>query len=388
MLKVAGVTKRYSHERRGVGSVDAVRNVSFEVEPGEFFSLLGPSGCGKTTLLRSLAGLERPDGGEIWIDGKLVFGSRVWTKPEDRPIGMVFQSYAVWPHMRVFDNVAFPLVSGRERMKSSEARPIVMDLLERVGLSEQAHTWATRLSGGQQQRLAVARALACRPKILLLDEPLSNLDAALRTTLRQDLKNTQRSLGITTLYVTHDQSEALALSDKVAIMERGEIRQIGAPREVYAFPRTAFVASVVGSANIFEGRVTGAGAHVAVETDFGVVQCASGDEGKPGDHVPCFIRPDKVRVTSSERHLGGPDHFSGELVAADFVGDRQDCTVAVGATRLLGWAPADPPLEPGDRVAVSFEGGATILDNTAVAEPAIDHIGSGTATPAPVQVSQ
>jgi iron(III) transport system ATP-binding protein len=379
-----GVTKRYSGERRSAGTVDAVHDVSFGVDPGQFFTLLGPSGCGKTTLLRSLAGLERPDAGEIWIDGKLVLGSRTWIRPEDRPIGMVFQSYAVWPHMKVFDNVAFSLVSGRQRMKPRDAAPIVTELLERVGLAEYASSWATRLSGGQQQRLALARALACRPKILLLDEPLSNLDAALRTTLRQDLKQTQRSLGVTTVYVTHDQAEALALSDQIAVMERGEIRQIGAPREVYAYPSTAFVARVVGTANIFTARVTKAGPAPEAEADFGVVPCAPGAHRERGTPVSCFIRPEKVQVTAGPRAgtgpgaglVAGPGRFAGRVVAADFVGDRQDCTVAVGVgkeTQLRGWAVADPPLLPGDPVLVTLtEPGATILgdDPSAVASTA------------------
>jgi iron(III) transport system ATP-binding protein len=372
VLRVANLTKTYTEERRGERPVGAVQEVSFEIVAGDFFSLLGPSGCGKTTLLRSIAGLERPESGEIWIDGELVFGPRVWVKPERRPIGMVFQSYAVWPHMKVFDNVAFPLVSGRQRMKSAETRPIVMDLLERVGLASYASAWATRLSGGQQQRLALARALACRPKLLLLDEPLSNLDAALRTTLRQDLKETQRTLGVTTLYVTHDQMEALALSDKVAVMEHGKIQQIGPPREIYAFPETAFVARVVGTANIFEGRVKEAGTSASVETDFGLVHCTGGQGHQPGDLVRCFIRPDKVRVAAAGVPAPDSDQFPGQVIAADFVGDRQDCTVAVGTTRLRGWALADPPLAPGDPVIAAFDrsGAAILRDDPAPPAPA------------------
>jgi iron(III) transport system ATP-binding protein len=378
VLRITGVTKAYAEERKGDRAMAAVQDVSFEVGAGEFFSLLGPSGCGKTTLLRSIAGLERPDRGEIWIDDELVFGPRVWVKPERRPIGMVFQSYAVWPHMRVFDNVAFPLVNGRQRMRPAEARPIVMDLLERVGLADFVGSWATRLSGGQQQRLALARALACRPKLLLLDEPLSNLDAALRTTLRQDLKQTQRMLGVTTVYVTHDQTEALSLSDKVAVLEHGKLKQIGPPREIYTRPETAFVAGVVGTANIFDGRVKEAGETALVETGFGLVHCTSGQEYQVGDQVHCFIRPDKVRIEAGGAPGAAPDRFRGHVLAADFVGDRQDCTVEVGSTRLRGWASADPPLAPDEPVTAVFTRlGAAVLGGHAVALPADGATGTG-----------
>ncbi|MFT7473642.1 MAG: iron(III) transport system ATP-binding protein [Verrucomicrobiales bacterium] len=233
----------------------AVNDVSFELADGEFFTLLGPSGCGKTTTLRSIAGLEKPTSGTISIDGQKVFDNRVIVPANKRGLGMVFQSYAVWPHMSVHDNVAFPLQVAEQKPKRSEITARVNEALELVDLGGLGKRPATMLSGGQQQRLSLARALVRRPKMLLLDEPLSNLDAKLRDRMRSELRVIQQQVEISTLFVTHDQVEALSMSDRVAVMNDGKIEQIGTPREVYHDPASAFVADFIGGANMFEGIV-------------------------------------------------------------------------------------------------------------------------------------
>ncbi|HLY65303.1 MAG TPA: ABC transporter ATP-binding protein, partial [Chloroflexota bacterium] len=320
MLGVSRLDKTYRDASSG-RVVRAVREVSFEVGAGSFFTILGPSGCGKSTLLRWLAGLETPDGGEIAIDGQLVFSRErsIEAPTVRRPIAMVFQSYAIWPHMTVFDNAAFPLRHGRNRAARGDVRKRVMDMLERVGLAEYAQGWATQLSGGQQQRLALARALLCDPKVLLLDEPLSNLDARLRTAMRAELKSFQRLFGVTTIYVTHDQSEALALSDCLAVMADGQIQQLGTPEEVYGAPATAFVASFICNANLIPAAARDSG----FDTPFGELCC----ERTPGvGEGSLSVRPEHVRLWT-EMPEGRRNVFAGKLVASDFVGDRRECTV-------------------------------------------------------------
>ena len=237
-------------------SVHAVDDVSFTIEQGEFFTLLGPSGCGKTTTLRCVAGLERPQSGKIHLRGRAVFdaSNRVFVVPNQRNIGMVFQSYAIWPHLTVFNNVAFPLkAAGQYNLKSM--RDKVARSLDLVGLAGFEERPATQLSGGQQQRVALARALVKEPDLLLLDEPLSNLDTKLRERMRAELKRLQRELGITTLYVTHDQMEGILLSDRIAVMNGGRILQLGKPDEVYERPDSQFVADFMGSTNLLRGTL-------------------------------------------------------------------------------------------------------------------------------------
>ena len=250
----------------------AVDNISLELGEGEFFTLLGPSGCGKTTTLRSIAGLEKPTSGVISIDGRKVFENKVLVPANQRELGMVFQSYAVWPHMTVFDNVAFPLNVAKGRMAKKEIRQRVNESLELVDLGGLGDRMSTQLSGGQQQRLSVARALVRRPKLLLLDEPLSNLDAKLRERMRSELRIIQQRVGITTLFVTHDQVEALSMSDRVAVMNTGRIEQIGTPQDVYHDPASSFVAHFIGGANMFEGVVESIDdGSVVVRTELGPI---------------------------------------------------------------------------------------------------------------------
>jgi iron(III) transport system ATP-binding protein len=237
------------------GAVTAVNDLSFEARAGEFLTLLGPSGCGKTTTLRLVAGLERPDRGEIYVGDRLISSasSRLFVPPERRGMGMVFQSYAIWPHMTVFENVAFPL--QELRVSRAEIRERVMTILSTVGLGELHARPAPMLSGGQQQRVALARALVSNPEVLLLDEPLSNLDARLREEMRFELREMQARLGITSIFVTHDQAEAMTLSDRIVVMNAGRIEQEGSPEDVYQRPSTRFVMDFLGRANHLPARI-------------------------------------------------------------------------------------------------------------------------------------
>src|SRR5262245_60365920 len=247
-VRVAGLVKTF-------GRVVAVDRLSFVAKAGEFLTLLGPSGCGKTTTLRLIAGLERPDAGTIHLGERLLSSAEagVFVQPERRGMGMVFQSYAVWPHMTVFENVAFPL--QELRVPRREIRERVLAMLETVGLGGLADRHAPMLSGGQQQRVALARALVSNPEVLLLDEPLSNLDARLREEMRFELRDMQARLGITSIFVTHDQAEAMTLSDHIVVMNHGQIEQEGTPQEVYERPRTQFVMDFLGRANHLPARL-------------------------------------------------------------------------------------------------------------------------------------
>ena len=254
MIVVEGIHRTFPTRE---GPIEAVKPVDLTVRAGTLFTLLGPSGCGKTTTLRLLSGLERPDSGRVVIDDRVVFSAAdgIDVPPNRRDIGMVFQSYAVWPHMNVFDNVAYPLQVLR--LGRSMIRDRVEHILELVGLDGLGKRRATQLSGGQQQRVALARALVPEPHLLLLDEPFSNLDAHLRTQMGEELKDLQRRIGVTTVYVTHDQQEALALSDELVLMHDGAIVQQGTPTEVYQRPRSRFAAEFIGRSNVIRGRTSG-----------------------------------------------------------------------------------------------------------------------------------
>lgn len=318
--------------------VHAVDGVSFEVPEGKFFTLLGPSGCGKTTTLRLVAGLERAAGGEIRINDRLISSSpqRVFVPPNERDIGMVFQSYAIWPHMTVFDNVAFPLTVGKRKYGKKEIAERVGKALATVQLDGLEDRPAPNLSGGQQQRLALARALVREPQVLLLDEPLSNLDAKLREQMRLELRELQRQLGLTTIYVTHDQTEALAMSNIVAVMSRGKIVQQGKPREIYEQPATQFTADFIGSTNFVAGKVVGDpvedGARL-VETRHGNLLCLVPADIQKGEEVLISIRPQNALV-SRETTSGARNVFTGKVRVAAFLGEYVDCQVEVGGDLL------------------------------------------------------
>ena len=269
-IEVKGLTAAYDAKI-------VVRDVSFSVAAGEHLSLLGPSGCGKSTTLRCIAGLEAPVEGEIVIDSEVVFSShrRINVPTEKRKLSMVFQSYAIWPHMTVFDNVAYGLRT--QGVRDDEVRSEALRALRMVGMEELAQSSATALSGGQQQRVALARSYACRPKAILLDEPLSNLDARLRSRMREEMRELQRQFKLSTIYVTHDQEEAMAMSDRVIVMRDGRIEQEGPPLEIYDHPRSRFVADFIGAANIVCGRIRQhvAGQPVLLEVEGTVIECAA-----------------------------------------------------------------------------------------------------------------
>ena len=332
-LVVEDLRKDYHRlaRRRGEGDKPALDGVSLAIEDGAFFTLLGPSGCGKTTLLRCIAGLEIPDGGEIRLGNRVLFSSArgINVPPNRRDLGMVFQSYAIWPHMDVSENVAYPLtVRGRRGTYSrADIDRRVAELLDVIQIAHLAERKATMLSGGQQQRLAVARALVMEPPVLLLDEPLSNLDTRLREDLRVELTRIQEQLGVTSIYVTHDQSEALAMSSSLAVMRDGTIEQRGTPEELYDYPRTRFVASFLGAANLIQARVRSVdngGADLfrfGVETAWGARFDAVGHVPfDPGDRVSAALRPEGVRVIPrAEARVD--DTWSGTIESAQFLGD-------------------------------------------------------------------
>ncbi len=318
------------------GSEPAVDGIGFDVAEGEFLTLLGPSGCGKTTTLMCIAGLHRPDAGEIRLDDTYLtsVSQGIHSPPERRGIGMVFQSYAIWPHMTVSQNVAYPLEVRRVALTERQER--VHDTLRRVQLDEFADKPATQLSGGQQQRVALARAIVFNPRLLLFDEPLSNLDAKLREKMRVELKRLQETLGITALYVTHDQAEALALSDRIITMNQGRIEQEGDPWTIYAQPANRFVSQFIGVANLLEGRVTEVtDAWHLVDISNGVesrqFRCASTDAIAVGEVVQISVRPEHIRVLSEPPSAKETNWVEGEVTAAVFLGNYIDCRVLWGA---------------------------------------------------------
>jgi iron(III) transport system ATP-binding protein len=307
MLEVRSLVKYYQGERERRGDANAkaaVDNVDLVVESGEFFTLLGPSGCGKTTTLRSIAGLETPDSGEIRIGDTTVFGKGTLVPIYKRDIAMVFQSYAIWPHMTVRQNVAFPLRAARVPKKEMIER--VNEALRMVHLEEFADRPATALSGGQQQRVAFARAVVRGSKLLLLDEPLSNLDAKLRVEMREELRTLQQQLGLTTIFVTHDQEEALSLSDRIAVMRNGKVLEIGAPEDLYLRPVHSFTAQFIGQAQLWPATVIDSR---TATTPLGVVTIA--DAPLPSGPVDLFVRPEHLRL-----HPAGTPISSGNFVPA------------------------------------------------------------------------
>nr|TFG54065.1 MAG: ABC transporter ATP-binding protein [Hyphomicrobiales bacterium] len=324
--------------------VRAAKNISFEVPAGKFFTLLGPSGCGKTTTLRSIAGLERPSSGEIEVGGRPVYSStkNIFVPLNQRNFGMVFQSYAIWPHMSVYQNAAFPLEVRKKSLAKADIKDRVARVLNAVALEEYADRDATKLSGGQQQRLALARALVMEPELLLLDEPLSNLDAKLRERMRFELKRIQRDLGVTTIYVTHDQSEALALSHEIAVMHEGQIVQIGSPRAIYERPRTKFVAEFIGTSNFIEAHVLGRDSREGfwrVRCPFGEWIAQSDAVLAEGAKVSLSIRPENVELSETAQEGDDPANRCAAIVEQKiFLGDFIDFQVKLGESILFSRA--------------------------------------------------
>jgi iron(III) transport system ATP-binding protein len=342
------------------GQVAAVNRIDLEIAEGEFFTLLGSSGCGKTTTLRMVGGLEKPDSGEIYLGERCLVApeKNLFIKPEKRDMGMVFQSYALWPHMTVYENVAYPL--KLRGIKGADAQKKVADVLNLVGLGGLEERPAPALSGGQQQRVALARALVFSPKVLLLDEPLSNLDAQLREDMRHELKALQQRVGVTVIFVTHDQIEALSLSDRIAIMKFGVLEQVGTPEQVYYQPATPFVRDFLGKTFLLPGKVTGVsdqevnvevqgvGASALTLRRSNVIASANGAP-TVGQAAMIAIRPEKITLTErvNERQT---NVVEGTLQASQFLGDRYEYTVTLGAETRVIVSPEARQLKPGGKV--------------------------------------
>ncbi|MEQ1649004.1 MAG: ABC transporter ATP-binding protein [Hyphomicrobiaceae bacterium] len=360
LIEVNGLTRVYTSSGLGGG----VRDAEFALDAGTFFTLLGPSGCGKTTTLRCIAGLERPDVGRIRVADEVFFDSQrnISVPLNERRLGMVFQSYAIWPHMTVFDNVAFPLrVAKDRRFSTQEIERDVQQALDAVNLTGFEKRSATQLSGGQQQRVALARAIVRRPKVLLLDEPLSNLDASLREEMRKELKRLQKQIGITTIYVTHDQVEALELSDQIAVLDHGRIVQMGAPRELYFHPRNAFVAEFIGSTNIFRGVI----AQLGRETQEGIVKlgddtvlkCTLPTTSSLGDNVVVSVRPESIVLSEVGKSSDGAqvNKLEGTIVLSAFSGASNRYTVQTSQSTVTVFADAQSTQEIGSKVTLEFK---------------------------------
>jgi iron(III) transport system ATP-binding protein len=342
-VRVVGLAKAFGHAA-------AVARVDFEVTAGSLVTLLGPSGCGKTTTLRLIAGLERPDAGEVYVGERLLTSAsrRVFLNPEKRSMGMVFQTYAIWPHMTVFENVAFPLRA--KRLRAAEIRDRVMTILQTIGLAGFEDRPAPLLSGGQQQRVALGRALVGDPDVLLLDEPFSNLDARLREDMRFELKELQARVGVTTLFVTHDQAEAMILSDRVLVMSGGRIAQDGTPRQIYEQPRSRFVMDFLGQVDHVSARVerTPDGAYVARidGIDGGHVPLPADQEWKEGADAILAFRSADVQVRPGSADGSWP----GIVLSTVYLGDRVEYVVKLGASQVRVSGPVTEPLGKGTPV--------------------------------------
>jgi iron(III) transport system ATP-binding protein len=348
-IEIRDLFKRYK-------KVVAVNHISLDVKQGEMLTLLGPSGCGKTTTLRCIAGLERPEGGDIVIDGKPML-SQGFVQPSKRGIGMVFQNYAVWPHMKVLHNVVYGL--KLLKIPKQQIKDMGHQVLELVGLMGLEDRYPSQLSGGQQQRVALARALVRNPKVLLLDEPLSNLDAKLREKMRFEIKSLVRRMGITAVYVTHDQAEAMVISDRVAVMDSGNVVQLGTAQEIYEKPANRFVADFIGTTNFISGEVVqvnrDAGA-VYVRTEFSqMMRCAASDidSVKPGETVYASIRPEDVAISETPSQ-GDENVFQGSIAHKAYLGNFLYFFVSVNGTMIRVQVPHYVPQEEGQKIFLSL----------------------------------
>ena len=330
--------------RKCFGNVEVLKEFNQVFEDKEFVTLLGPSGCGKTTMLRMLAGFEKPTSGTITIDDKVVSSDKTFVPPEKRDIGMVFQSYAVWPHMTVFDNIAYPLKI--KKMPKEEIKKKVEEIMEVVHLSQYADRIPSQLSGGQQQRVALGRALVAKPNLLLLDEPLSNLDAKLRESMRFEIKAIQRKLGISVVYVTHDQVEAMTMSDKVVVINDGIIQQVGPPMEIYRHPANQFVAAFVGKIDFIKGEAADGRINIT-----GTDQYIDYD-GELTGKVVVAIRPESIHLCKE----GGKLH--GVLDNKTFMGDVNDCYMRLPngkGVRIIAPPETYDDYEIGEPIGINFD---------------------------------
>lgn len=351
-ITIRGLTKTYQTDGKIFRALD---NVNLIIEANTIFTLLGPSGCGKTTLLRSIVGLENPDEGEICIGEEIVFSSekKIYLPPEKRGLGMVFQTYAIWPHMDVFNNVAYPLQN--QNVAKDEIKKRVMETLKLVQLEGFENRPATKLSGGQQQRVALARALVAKPKVILFDEPLSNLDAKLREETRKELRAFLTELGITAIYVTHDRIEALALSDTIAVMRLGRIIEKGAPHKIYFRPDTQFVADFIGRANLLEGQIiTCKEKSAMVKTPIGLVEALNPHTFTEGKEVMVCIRPEFIKLSHIQEHKA-QNAFIGKMQHLVFIGEAYEADIKIGETLLTTTVSAREDIKESDEIAICFD---------------------------------
>jgi len=350
MPERVGVEVRLENLKRTYGPVVALNDLSLTIAPGELVALLGPSGCGKTTALRLLAGLEEADGGRVVVDGKDVTG----LPTNRRNVGMVFQAYSLFPHMVAWENVAFGL--QMRKVSTEERKQRALETLELVGLEKYANRYASQLSGGQQQRVALARALAIRPQVLLLDEPLSALDAKVRARLRDEIRRIQLEVGITTLFVTHDQEEALAIADRVGVMQSGHLEQLGPPITVYSRPATPFVAEFVGLTNRIPGEVKLGGVEVR-GTQLPLVQ-----KDVPTGPAIALVRPEAVTITGDGDTSSGP--LVGTVIAVAFLGATSRVTVDLGDVTVLAQLPTSAASEhpAGTKVRLALRPDPVLVD--------------------------
>jgi iron(III) transport system ATP-binding protein len=343
------VSVRFEQVTKILGNSRAVDSLTLDIKPGELFFLLGPSGCGKTTALRLAAGFYTPDEGRIFFNES--DQSRV--PPHKRNTGMVFQNYALWPHMDVWSNVAYGL--KMRRVPESEKKARVARALETVRMQDYAARLPNQLSGGQQQRVALARALVVEPDVVLLDEPLSNLDAKLRLEMRAQIKQIHRKIGRTTIYVTHDQAEALSMADRIAVMRSGRVVQVGTPRQLYTRPESAFVAGFIGGTNLLAGSLEEPGELLTVRTHAGIVRALHGGKGmRRGDPVVCAVRPESVRLCPvGEAPEERVNRLDGEVETIMYLGDSEEYSLRLAGgvlLRAVEYNPTTRKAEAGDRV--------------------------------------
>jgi len=351
-IRLEGVTKTY-------GNVIAVNNITLDIEKGELFTFLGPSGCGKTTTLRIIAGFEIPDSGKLYFDDEDV----TFLKPYKRNTAMVFQNYALWPHMTVYENVAYGLKIRKKQLglTDEDIKKKVLEALELVKLSGLEDRYPLQLSGGQQQRVALARALVVKPRVLLLDEPLSNLDAKLRVEMREEIKKIQKKLGITTIYVTHDQLEALSISDRIGIMNKGSLVQVGTPQELYFKPRNIFVADFLGRSSIYYGELvskTNGIVTVRLEGTEMLLEGTTPFDSLPGK-VAVVIRPEVVKPVSTM--IPSKNAVKGVVDFAMFIGDKIESRIKIGGLSLLAYFPNTMPVRVGEEILLHIPPEHTIV---------------------------